>query len=89
MVLLRARVDLGAMTMKRYSTFPKTPTLLEPHNQFNVIYRTLVGVDVVISLCRNVVGVFYSPSQFIDRVNILIIVDSAILMVLHQSFLEV
>ena len=44
MLPLRARVDLGAMAMKGYSTFPKAPTLLEPHHQiFNVISRTLVG----------------------------------------------
>ena len=30
---LRARVDLGAMTMNGYSTFPKAPALFEPHNQ--------------------------------------------------------
>ena len=30
---LRATVDLGAMAMKRYSAFPKTPALLEPHHQ--------------------------------------------------------
>ena len=30
---LRARVDLGAMAMKGYSTFPKAPALLEPNHQ--------------------------------------------------------
>ena len=30
---LRARVDLGAMSMKRYSTFLKVPVLLESHHQ--------------------------------------------------------
>ena len=29
---LRARVDLGAMTIKGYSAFPKAPVLLEPHH---------------------------------------------------------
>ena len=29
-VTLRVRVDLGAMAVKEYSTFPKAPTLLEP-----------------------------------------------------------
>ena len=29
----RARVELRAMTMKGYSTFPKAPALLEPHHQ--------------------------------------------------------
>ena len=27
------RVDLGAMAMKGYSTFPKAPVSLEPHHQ--------------------------------------------------------
>ena len=30
---LWARVDLGAMALKGYSTFPKAPTLLESHYQ--------------------------------------------------------
>ena len=30
---LRARVDLGAVAMNVYFTFPKAPTLLEPHHQ--------------------------------------------------------
>ena len=30
---LRARVDLGAMAIKRYSAFPNAPALLEPHHQ--------------------------------------------------------
>ena len=30
---LRARVDLGAMAMKVYSAFPKTPAVLEPQYQ--------------------------------------------------------
>ena len=30
---LWVRLDLGAMAMKGYSTFPKAPTLLEPHHQ--------------------------------------------------------
>ena len=29
----RDRVDLGVMSMKGYSTFPKAPALLKPHNQ--------------------------------------------------------
>ena len=31
MLLLRARMDHGAMVMKEYSTFSKAPALLEPH----------------------------------------------------------
>ena len=30
---LQARMDRGAMAMRRYSTFPKARALLEPHNQ--------------------------------------------------------
>ena len=30
---LRARADLGSLSMKGYSTFPKAPVLLEPHHQ--------------------------------------------------------
>ena len=30
---LPGRVDLGAFTIKGYSTFPKTPILLEIHHQ--------------------------------------------------------
>ena len=30
---LQARVDLGAMTMKEYSAFPKAPALRELHHQ--------------------------------------------------------
>ena len=32
-LLFQARVGLGVITMKRYSTFPKAPALLEPHHQ--------------------------------------------------------
>ena len=37
MLPLRARVDLGAMAMKGYSAFPKTPALLEPHHQMVLV----------------------------------------------------
>ena len=32
-LLLRARVDLGAMAMKGYSAFTKAPALLKHHHQ--------------------------------------------------------
>ena len=54
-------MDLGATAMKKYSTLPKVPSLLEPYDQiFSVIY--LLGVGGL-SLCRDTVGVFYSPNQ--------------------------
>ena len=33
MLPLRAKVELGAMAINGYSTFPKAPALLEPHHQ--------------------------------------------------------
>ena len=33
MLPLQARVDLKAMAMKVYSTFPKAPELHEPHSK--------------------------------------------------------
>ena len=56
----RVRVDLGAMTMKWFPTFPKSPALLEPQHHI-VIYRTLVGRSD--PLCRDAVGVFNIPSR--------------------------
>ena len=49
--------------MKGYSTFPKSPALLGPYHQilYHLISRTLIGG--VLLLCREPVGVFYSPSQ--------------------------
>ena len=55
----RVKVDLGAMAMKGYSAFPKSPRSLAII-LFNVISRTLVK-GVVLD-CRDVVGVFYSPT---------------------------
>ena len=46
-----------------YSAFLKAPALLKPHHQiFCVISRTLVG-SRVLPLCRDTVGVFYTPSR--------------------------
>ena len=58
---LRARVDLGAMPMKRYFTFPKVPGL-ELHHQIVKchIQNTRWGVFL---LCRDAVGVFCSSSR--------------------------
>ena len=43
-LLFRAKVNLGVMAMKRYSTFPKAQALLELHwRLFCVISRTIIG----------------------------------------------
>ena len=61
-MLLRVRVDLGAMAIKGYSVFSKAPTLLEPHHQIVcVISWTLIGGDLL--LRKEAIGVFYSPSR--------------------------
>ena len=44
MLLLRARVDLGAIAIKGYSAFSKAPGLLVlTIGLFSVIFKTLVG----------------------------------------------
>ena len=69
MLLLQARVDLGAMARNEYSTLPKAPALQEPHHQiiFSDISRTFVGG--VLALCRDAVGVFYNPSRLGHGLN--------------------
>ena len=61
----RARVDLGAMAIKGYST-PYSPRPQHCWNLtirlFSVISRTLVGRGVL-PLCRGAVSVFYSPNR--------------------------
>ena len=55
------RVDLGVIAMKGYS--PSSKTLgLEPHNQmqYSVIPKT--HVEEVLHVCRDAVGIFYSPN---------------------------
>ena len=46
MLLLRVRVDMGAMAMKGYYAFPKAHALLEPHHQIGKyhIQDTRLGV---------------------------------------------
>ena len=51
-------MDQGAMAMKGYSAFPKAPALLEPHHQI-VKYRIQNTRWAVLTLCRDIVGVFY------------------------------
>ena len=69
MLPLRARVDLGAMAMKRYSAFSKALVLLEPCTirLFSVIYRTFVGR--VLFLGRDAVDVFCCPSRLGNRLG--------------------
>ena len=62
MLPLCAMVDLGAITVKGYSTFPKAPSLLEPHHQIvSIVSRVLIGD--VLPICRVAVGVFYIPCR--------------------------
>ena len=59
MLLLQARVNTGAMAIKRYSTFSKVPALLEPPSDCLVSYPGhLFGESYLFA-----VGVFYSPNQ--------------------------
>ena len=63
MLPLQARVDLGAMAMKRYSAFPKAPALLEPHHQIVKCHIQDTCWRGVLPLCREAVGVSFSPSR--------------------------
>ena len=50
--------------MKGYSAFPKAPALLEPHHQ--IVYCHIQDTHRgggVLPLCKEAVGVFYSPSR--------------------------
>ena len=60
---LRVRVDLGIMEMNRYSRFPKALELEPRHEKANVVSRTLVCGEIL-SLCKDAIGVFYSPSHW-------------------------
>ncbi len=58
----RARVDLGAMAIRGTLHSPKLQNYWNlTIRLFSVISRTLVGG--VLPLCREAVGVFYSPSR--------------------------
>ena len=66
MLPLRARVDLGAMTIKGYSAFLKVPALLEPHHECVLCHIQDIrwwGWGGVLPFCRDVVGIYHSPSQ--------------------------
>ena len=56
---LRVRVKLGAITMKRYSAFPKSPRL-EPRHQIVSCHIQDIRWGVL-SLCIVTVIVFYIP----------------------------
>ena len=61
MLPVHARVDLGAMATKGYSSFSRAPTLLDlTFRLFSVNPGNLLGV---LTFCRYAVGVFYSPSR--------------------------
>ena len=47
--------------MKGYSAFPKAPALLEPHHLDCLVSYAGHSLGGVLPLCREAVGVFYSP----------------------------
>ena len=63
MLLRGARVDLGAMAMKRCSALPKAPALLEPHHQIVKCYIKDTYWGEVLPICKGTLGVFHSPSR--------------------------
>ena len=62
MLPFRARVDLGTMTMKGYTEFPKVLASLEPNHQ--IVWCNIQDTHLrVLPFWRDAVGVFYSASQ--------------------------
>ena len=62
MLPLQGRGDLGAIAIKGYSVFPKAPALHVPHHRI-ILYHIQDICWRVLPLCRDVFGVFYSPSR--------------------------
>ena len=58
MPLIRVRVDLGAMAMKGYSTFPKS---VGPASGGLMSYQRHTLREFLL-LCRDAVSVFYCPN---------------------------
>ena len=63
MLPLRAREDMGAMSITGYSEFPKASALLEPYHQIVLCHIQDTRWEGVLPLCRRAVGVFYNPSR--------------------------
>ena len=61
---LRARVNLGTMATKGYSTFPQSFSIAgtSPSDCLVSYQGRVFFLGGVLSLCRETVGVFYSPS---------------------------
>ena len=59
----RTRVNLGAMTMKGYSAFPKAPSLLEPHHQIIYYHIQDTHWGGVLSLCRDAFSIFCNSGR--------------------------
>ena len=58
---LRARVDLGAMAMKGYSTFPQGSSIAGTSPSDCLVSYPGQSLGGILPLCRGAVGVFYSP----------------------------
>ena len=68
MLPFRARVDLWAIAIKGYFAFPKAPALLKPHHQIVQGHIPGHSLLVVTPVCRDAVGIFFSPSRLSYRI---------------------
>ena len=59
MLSFPARVDLGAMILKKYFTIPKIATLFEPHHQIVYFHIQDTRWEGVLTLFQDAVAVFY------------------------------
>ena len=77
MLLLRARVDLGAMAMKEVLCIPQSSSIARTSPSDCLVSYPGHSLGGVLSLGREALGVFYSPSRLgkslVRRPNIAII----------------
>ena len=62
----RVRVDVGVISMKGYSTFPKPPASLEPHHPMLLCHIQDSRWAGRLTLCRGSVSVFEPTKQYTD-----------------------
>ena len=87
MLPLQARVDLGVIAVKEYSTFYKSPRLEPCHQMVQCqIQDTHWEGGVLPSHCRDALHVFYSPSQLGSLLREKILFESGIKFTIFQYF---
>ena len=58
-----SRVNVEVMAMQGYTTFLKSPALLEPHHQIVSCHKQDTRWEGVLPLCRDAANEFYNPCR--------------------------